>query len=308
MAQRRLRRVREVCSDADASLLRMLAMSHESESQSVEPAFYAHYRSLRVRRHAHGILEIVMSGEGANKSNLATADANMHRELADIWRDVDRDPETRVAVIRGEGKGFSAGGDLSLVEDMANDFDVRTRVWREARDLVYNVINCSKPIVSAMHGPAVGAGLVAGLLADISIATKSARIIDGHTRLGVAAGDHAAIVWPLLCGMAKAKYYLMLCEPVSGEEAERIGLVSLAVDDNDLLPKTFEVARKLAHGSQTAIRWTKYALNNWLRSAGPAFDTSLALEFMGFAGPDVQEGVASLRERRTPDFSGKEPF
>jgi enoyl-CoA hydratase len=283
-------------------------MSHESESQTVEPAFYAHYRSLRVRRHAHGILEIVMSGEGTNKSNLATADANMHRELADIWRDVDRDPETRVVVIRGEGKGFSAGGDLGLVEDMANDFDVRTRVWREARDLVYNVINCSKPIVSAMHGPAVGAGLVAGLLADISIATKSARIIDGHTRLGVAAGDHAAIVWPLLCGMAKAKYYLMLCEPVSGEEAERIGLVSLAVDDNDLLPKTFEVARKLANGSQTAIRWTKYALNNWLRSAGPAFDTSLALEFMGFAGPDVQEGVASLRERRTPDFSGKEPF
>ncbi|WP_109480048.1 enoyl-CoA hydratase/isomerase family protein [Paraburkholderia sp. C35] len=283
-------------------------MSHESESQTVEPAFYAHYRSLRVRRHAHGILEIVMSGEGTNRSALATADASMHRELADIWRDVDRDPETRVVVIRGEGKGFSAGGDLGLVEEMANDFDVRTRVWREARDLVYNVINCSKPIVSAMHGPAVGAGLVAGLLADISIATKSARIIDGHTRLGVAAGDHAAIVWPLLCGMAKAKYYLLLCEPVSGEEAERIGLVSLAVDDNDLLPKTFEVARKLANGSQTAIRWTKYALNNWLRSAGPTFDTSLALEFMGFAGPDVKEGVASLRERRAPDFPGKEPF
>ena len=123
---------------------------------------------------------------------------------------------------------------------------------------------------------------VAGLLADISIAAKDARIIDGHTRLGVAAGDHAAIVWPLLCGMAKAKYYLMLCEPVSGEEAERIGLVSLAVEPADLLPKAYEVAERLAHGSQSAIRWTKYALNNWLRSAGPTFDTSLALEFMGF--------------------------
>jgi enoyl-CoA hydratase len=249
-------------------------MSHESPIN--DPAFYAHYQSLRLRRHPHGILEVIMSGEGANKSALATADARMHRELAEIWRDIDRDP----------------------------DFEVRTRVWREARDLVYNVINCSKPIVSAMHGPAVGAGLVAGLLADISIATKSARIIDGHTRLGVAAGDHAAIVWPLLCGMAKAKYYLLLCEPVSGEEAERIGLVSLAVDEHDLLPKAFEVAEKLAHGSQTAIRWTKYALNNWLRSAGPTFDTSLALEFMGFAGPDVREGVTSLRERRAPDFRG----
>ncbi|AYZ66463.1 enoyl-CoA hydratase [Burkholderia multivorans] len=271
-------------------------------------AGYGGYEALKVTRRQHGVLDIVMSGEGANKSGLATADERMHRELADIWRDVDRDPDTRVAVIRGEGKGFSAGGDLALVEQMANDFDVRARVWREARDLVYNVINCSKPIVSAMHGPAVGAGLVAGLLADISIASKSARIIDGHTRLGVAAGDHAAIVWPLLCGMAKAKYYLLLCEPVSGEEAERIGLVSLAVDEPDLLPKAYEVAEKLAHGSQTAIRWTKYALNNWLRSAGPTFDASLALEFMGFSGPDVQEGIRSLRERRAPDFPGGAPF
>lgn len=270
--------------------------------------FYANYHALQVRRHAHGIVEVVMSGAGANRSALATADAQMHRELADIWRDIDRDPDARVALIRGEGKGFSAGGDLQLVEDMATHFDVRARVWREARDLVYNVINCSKPVVSAMHGPAVGAGLVAGLLADISIASKTARIIDGHTRLGVAAGDHAAIVWPLLCGMAKAKYYLLLCEPVSGEEAERIGLVSLAVDENDLVPKAFEVARRLADGSQTAIRWTKYALNNWLRSAGPAFDTSLALEFMGFSGPDVREGVQSLRERRSPDFPGADPF
>ena len=267
-------------------------------------ALYAHYRSLRVRRHPHGVLEIVMSGEGMNKSALAAADDRMHRELAEIWRDVDRDPATRVAVIRGEGKGFSAGGDLSLVEQMADRFDVRSRVWREARDLVYNVINCSKPIVSAMHGPAVGAGLVAGLLADVSIAANDARIIDGHTRLGVAAGDHAAIVWPLLCGMAKAKYYLLLCEAVSGAEAERIGLVSLAVDEADLLPKAFEVATRLAQGSQSAIRWTKYALNNWLRMAGPTFDTSLALEFMGFSGPDVHEGIRSLRERRAPEFPG----
>ncbi|WP_241017335.1 enoyl-CoA hydratase/isomerase family protein [Paraburkholderia sp. Ac-20342] len=279
-----------------------------SDAPHRNDAYYAHYRSLQLHRHPHGVLEIVMSGEGANRSGLATANARMHYELAEIWRDIERDPDTRVAIIRGEGKGFSAGGDLQLVEDMANDFDVRARVWREARDLVYNVINCGKPIVSAMHGPAVGAGLVAGLLADISIAAKTARIIDGHTRLGVAAGDHAAIAWPLLCGMAKAKYYLLLCEPVSGEEAERIGLVSLAVDESDLLPKAFDVARKLADGSQTAIRWTKYALNNWLRTAGPAFDTSLALEFMGFAGPDVREGLNSLRERRAPDFGGGDPW
>ena len=102
--------------------------------------------------------------------------------------------------------------------------------------------------------------------------------------------------------MAKAKYYLLLCEPVSGEEAERIGLVSLAVEREQLLPRAYEIADRLAQGSQSAIRWTKYSLNNWLRQAGPSFDTSLALEFMGFGGPDVREGIASLRERRAPRF------
>jgi enoyl-CoA hydratase len=238
----------------------------------------------------------------ALNGKLPTAGHEGHRELAQIWREVGADETVRCAVLRGEGAGFSGGGDLALVEDMAQDFEVRTRVWKEARDLVYNVINCDKPIVSAIHGPAVGAGLVAGLLADISVAAKNARIVDGHTRLGVAAGDHAAIVWPLLCGLAKAKYYLMLCETVTGEEAERIGLVSLAVDEDQVLPKAYEIAERLALGSQSAIRWTKYSLNNWLRQAGPAFDTSLALEFMGFGGPDVKEGIASLRQRRAARF------
>jgi enoyl-CoA hydratase len=262
---------------------------------------YARYETLNITRRGPGdaVLDIQMK---AANGKLPTAGHAGHRELAEIWRDVSHDDSVRCAVLRGEGMGFSGGGDLGLVQDMAGDFAVRTQVWKEARDLVYNVINCDKPIVSAMHGPAVGAGLVAGLLADISIAARDAKIVDGHTRLGVAAGDHAAIVWPLLCGMAKAKYYLMLCDPVSGEEAERIGLVSLAVDADQLLPKAYEVADRLAQGSQSAIRWTKYSLNNWLRQAGPAFDTSLALEFMGFAGPDVKEGIASLRERRTPRF------
>ncbi|WP_296352716.1 enoyl-CoA hydratase/isomerase family protein [Ramlibacter sp.] len=259
------------------------------------------YTTLNLTRRGpeNSVLDIQMK---AANGKLPTAGHEGHRELAEIWRDVSADDSVRCAVLRGEGRGFSGGGDLGLVQDMADDVEIRHRVWKEARDLVYNVINCDKPIVSAMHGPAVGAGLVAGMLADISIAARGAKIVDGHTRLGVAAGDHAAIIWPLLCGMAKAKYYLLLCEPVSGEEAERIGLVSLAVDDDQLLPKAYEVADKLANGSQSAIRWTKYALNNWLRQAGPTFDASLALEFMGFGGADVREGVASLRERRAPKF------
>jgi len=186
-----------------------------------------------------------------------------------------------------------------------DDFETRARVLREARDIVYNLINCAKPVVSAMRGPAVGAGLVCGLLADISIATPEARIIDGHTRLGVAAGDHAAIVWPLLCGMAKAKYYLLLCETLTGAEAERIGVISLVAPDAELDAKAVEVAEKLAGGAAQAIRWTKYALNNWLRAAGPAFDASLALEFLGFTGPEAREGLASHRERRAPNFTDR---
>ena len=173
----------------------------------------------------------------------------------------------------------------------------RTRILREARDLVFNVINCSKPIVSAIHGPAVGAGLVAALLADVSVAGRSARIIDGHTRLGVAAGDHAAICWPLLCGMAKAKYYLLTCEPLTGEEAERIGLVSLCVDDDAVQDRALEVATSLAGGAQSAIRWTKHSLNNWYRDHSSIFDASL--------GPRVLR-LRRSRRRRGPGVAPRE--
>ena len=182
---------------------------------------------------------------------------------------------------------------------------MRARVMREARDLVYNVINCSKPIVSAIHGPAVGAGLVAALLADVSIAARTARIIDGHTRLGVAAGDHAAICWPLLCGMAKAKYYLLTCDTLTGEEAERIGLVSLVRRRRRRRRRRRSRWRATSPvGAQSAIRWTKLSLNNWYRMMGPTFDACLGYEFFGFGGPDAREGLESHLEKRTPNFSG----
>lgn len=265
---------------------------------------FSKFGALKFETHAGGLLEIILSNEGT----LNSADARLHWELANVWREIDASDDVRAVLIRGEGRGFSSGGDFALIQDMSENFRTLTRVWKEARDLVYNVINCAKPIVSAIHGPCVGAGLAVALLADVSVAAKSARLLDGHTRLGVAAGDHAAIIWPLLCGLNKAKYYLLLNEPLSGEEAERVGLVSLCVPDGELLDKAFEVARKLASGSPTAVRWTKYALNNWLRMMGPTFDTSLALEFLGFTGPDVKEGLASLREKRAPNFEDNAPL
>jgi enoyl-CoA hydratase len=258
---------------------------------------YDRYTRLRFDRPHPKVLRITMDNGRMN-----TADSAMHGELADIWRDVDRDPSVNAVVITGAGTVFSAGGDFAMIRENIDDFEARARQWKEARDIVRNLIDCSKPVVSAMRGVAVGAGLVCGLLADVSIATRDCRIIDGHTRLGVAAGDHAAIIWPLLCGLAKAKYYLLLCEPVIGAEAERIGLISLAVDDAELDARAVAVATRLAEGAQSAIRWTKYALNNWLRAAGPTFDTSLALEFLGFSGPEVKEGLAAHLEKRKPSF------
>ena len=266
--------------------------------------FYSHYTSLKFNRPADGILEVILSAP----EKLNALDANGHRELAEVWRDIDRDPDTNVVLLRGDGGNLSAGGDLGLVEDMTNDFATRARVWKEASDLIYNVINCSKPTVAAIEGVSVGAGLAAAMVCDITVAGRTARIIDGHTRLGVAAGDHAAIIWPLLIGMAKAKYYLMLCEPLAGEEAERIGLVSQVADDDQVYEAALKICHKLARGAPTAIRWTKHSLNNWLRMAGPSFDASLALEFMGFSGPEVKEGLSSIREKRKPEFPTKSPF
>jgi enoyl-CoA hydratase len=173
---------------------------------------------------------------------------------------------------------------------------------REAADLVYNIINLDKPVISAINGVAVGAGLVVALLADVSIISETARFTDGHTRLGVAAGDHAAIIWPLLCGMAKAKYYLLTSDFIDGREAERIGLVSRCVPADKLMETALAVAEGLAGGSQPAIRFTKRALNNWLRQAGPIFDHSLALEMLCFGFEDVKEGARAIREKRPPSF------
>ncbi|MCS7082605.1 MAG: enoyl-CoA hydratase/isomerase family protein [Bacteroidetes bacterium] len=265
---------------------------------------YAAYRRLRFERPEEGILEVILDVPG----RLNAADAELHRELAYVWRAIDEDPRVRAVIVRGQGGAFSAGGDYTLIESMMQDYGTLVRVWREARDLVYNVINCSKPIVSAIEGPCVGAGLAVALLADVSIAGRSARMLDGHLRLGVAAGDHAVLIWPLLVGMAKAKYYLLLNEPISGEEAERMGLVSRCVDDDRVYEVALEVARRLAQASPTAVRWTKYALNNWLRLFGPAFDTSLALEFLGFLGPDAREGLNALREKRPPRFEREVPL
>src|SRR6201997_3675691 len=185
---------------------------------------YDEFPSLRIERADHGVLHLILDAPGLN-----SVGPQMHRDLADVWPVIDRDPSVRAVLVRGEGKAFSSGGSFDLIDETINDYEGRIRIMREARDLVLNLINFDKPVVSAIRGPAVGAGLGVAPLADISVGGATANSAHGHTKLGVAAGDHAAICWPLLVGMAKAKYYLLTCEPLLGEEAERIGLVSKCV-------------------------------------------------------------------------------
>ena len=263
---------------------------------------YDEFPSLRIERAdesgQEGVLHLILDAPGLN-----SVGPQLHRDLADIWPAIKHDPHVRVVLVRGEGKAFSSGGSFELIDETMGEYTDRLRIMREARDLVLNMVNFDKPVVSAIHGAAVGAGLVVALLADISVAGHTAKIIDGHTKLGVAAGDHAAICWPLLVGMAKAKYYLLTCEPLNGAEAERIGLVSTCVDDGEVLATATRIAADLAQGAQSAICFTKHSLNHWYRMFAPAFETSLGLEFLGFSGPDVREGLAAHREKRPARFS-----
>lgn len=256
------------------------------------------YEYLQLELAEDGVLLVTLG----DPDRLNAVSERGHTELVTIWPEIDRDDEVRAVLLRSKGRAFSAGGSYDMIDRIVEEPTTHRRVLKEARELVRNIIECSKPIVSAINGPAVGAGLAAALLADIPVAGRAARIIDGHTTIGVAAGDHAAVIWPLLIGMAKAKFYLMTNEPLTGEEAERIGLVAHVVDDDTLESYTRNLAAQLAGGSAEALAWTKHTLNHWLRTAYPIFDASVAYEFLGFGGPDVIEGLAAVKEKRPPQF------
>ncbi len=260
---------------------------------------YADFQFLKFEAKPNGVMLMTL-----NRPDVLNAtDARLHWELTKIWQVLDEDEAVRVVVVTGAGdRAFSAGGDLSWISEMVGNAEKVAATMKEAGDIVFNMLAFEKPIISAINGIAVGAGLAVALMADISIMAEEARITDGHVKLGVSAGDHAVILWPLLCGMAKAKYYLMTAEFLNGKEAERIGLVSLCVPRAQLMEKALATADKLAKGSQPAIRYTKRSLNNWMRLYQPAFDASLALEMLCFLGDDAKEGVAAMLEKREPKF------
>ena len=259
---------------------------------------YADYQHLLFEHKPNGVLVITINRpEVMNATN-----ARLHWELTQIWDTVANDADTNVVVVTGAGKAFSAGGDLSWIDGVVGKADKVQQIQKEAADIVYRMLDLEKPVISAINGVAVGAGLAVAIMADISIMSETAKITDGHVKLGVGAGDHAAIVWPILCGMAKAKYYLMTAEFIDGKEAERIGLVSLCCPQDEVLPRALAVADQLAAGAQQAIRGTKSTLNGWIKQAAPIFENSLRMEMQCFLSPDVAEGVAAVKEKRPAKF------
>ena len=266
---------------------------------------YARYTRLRFDRPHPRVLRITMDNGRMN-----TADNAMHGELADIWRDVDRDASVNAVILTGAGKVFSAGGDFGMINEAITDFDSRVRQWKEARDIVYNVINFSKPVVSSMRGVAVGRRR-SGLRHPGRHFDRNEGL-PHHRRPPRASASRRAITrrssGRCYAGMAKAKMYLLLCDEVLGEEAERIGLISLVVDEADLDAKALEIATRLAEGAQSAIRFTKFALNNWLRAAGPTFDALLRAGVPELQRPGRERGPRlAHREAQaclSPDIAG----
>ncbi len=261
------------------------------------------YDCLKLSLENSGVLVVTM--ETGQKKNAMTA--ALHSELAGIWGAIGKDPRIKAVVVTGGADAFSAGGEIGWVRELAakpatpegradfSDFE-------ELLAIPLGMMNLDKPIVSAIEGAAVAGGLAVALMADISVAAEDAVLCDGHVRGGIVAGDHAALIWPLLCGMAKAKLYLLTGRPLDGAEASRIGLVSMAVPAAEVLPTAMRIAGDLAAGPQLAIRWTKRALNGWLRQAQPVFEHSAALERLSFLHPDMAEGLDAILSRRPPRF------
>lgn len=235
----------------------------------------------------------------------------VHHELEHIWLDLASDRDVNAIILTGAGRAFCAGGDVkgmasgTLIgqEGRKSRFDRGPIAAANGRRLVENMLDVEQPIIGAINGDAVGLGATLALLCDITVVSEKARFADTHVKIGVVAGDGGAVIWPLLIGPHRAKEFLMRGNFMSGAEAGRIGMVNYAVPLEQVLPKARELAQELADGPTFAIRWSKLAVNKWLKEqANLIMDTGLAYEMMTFNTADHKEAVQSFVEKRKPNF------
>lgn len=236
-------------------------------------------------------------------------DHAMHVELARVWVDLAEDPEVFAVLLTGAGDVFSVGGNVrGMLERPGGDVAPEGQPFEPggARRIIYNLLDLDKPVVCALNGHAVGLGATIALCTDITVMSRAAKIADTHVKVGLVAGDGGAALWPLLVGPARAKEMLMLGTLLTGEQAERLGLVNHVVEPDEVVPTATRIARELADGPTWAIRWTKLSVNKWLKQqVNLVFDTSMALEMATFHTDDHREAVTAFLEKRRPEFTGR---
>lgn len=227
-------------------------------------------------------------------------DDAMHRELAKLPREADEDPEVKVLLITGAGQAFCAGGDFS------GGLRPSGQMWLEARRIVDALLDCQKPILTAVNGYAMGLGATVALLGDVVFAARSATFADTHVRMGIGAGDGGQLIWPLLMGVNRAKYYLMTGDRIEAEAAERMGLINFVVDDDVLMERAMELALRLAAGPSLAISASKVAINQYMKMvSNVVLPLSLKLEESTMASEDFREAVMAFMEKRDPKYTGR---
>jgi len=236
---------------------------------------------------------------------LNAVNAALHHEFEQIWLELAEDRDVNAILLTGAGKAFSVGGDITNSDKPTKNKGRGGRriVMADGRRVIENMLDVEQPIVAAINGDALGFAANVALLCDITVAAETAKLADTHVALGAVAGDGGAVIWPLLIGPNRAKEYLMLGDSMTGADAARIGLVNYAVPTEQVLPKAREFAQRLADGPTWAIRWSKLAVNKWLKQqANLIMDTGLAYEALTLTTQDHKEAVKALVEKRKPNF------
>ena len=243
---------------------------------------------------------------GINRPEKMNAiDDGVHADLEHLIKAVSEDSSINVLVLTGVGKTFSAGGDLEAIQSAIENPLEFLRDLERGKNLIFSIIDCPKPIIAKVNGPAIGLGATIALFSDIVYATREAKFADPHVKLGFNAGDGGAVIWPALIGFSRAKAYLFTGDAINGEEAERIGLINKALQAGDLDREVSDFARRIADGPTHAIQWTKRSVNVALKQlAQSSMDASLAYEGLANYTKDHQEAVNAFREKRRPVFTG----
>lgn len=237
---------------------------------------------------------------------LNAVDDVLEHELGTLFGDVAQDGDCNVLVLTGAGRAFSAGGDIEQMQKVIDQPGLFYDAMERGKQLIYSILDCPKPVIAKVNGPAMGLGATVALFSDIIFAANHAKIADPHVKVGYAAGDGGAVIWPQLIGYARAKQYLFTGDAVTGEEAARIGLINRAVPAEELDQVVDEFAQRLASGAARAIQWTKLSINIGLKQVAQAvLGASFAYEALSNLTKDHQEAVNAFREKRPPRFTGE---